>query len=110
MPSVSLKINDEVKQFEVQENELIWDELDRQGTKLPAGCLAGSCGTCRIQILEGEDNLSELRAVEKETIHHLKDQYKQKYGEDFIYGKTLRLSCRARIIGDVSITPFSERI
>ena len=110
MPTVSLKVNDEVKQFEVHENELIWDELDRQGTKLPAGCLAGSCGTCRIQILENPENLSELRAVEKETVHHIIDQYKQKYGDDFMEGKTLRLSCRARIAGDVSITPFKEKI
>ena len=110
MPTVSLKINDEVKQFEVHENELIWDELDRLGTKLPAGCLAGSCGTCRIQVLEGPENLSEPRAVEKETVHHLEERYKEKYGDDFMKGKSIRLSCRARITGDVSITPFKEKI
>ncbi|RLA67037.1 MAG: hypothetical protein DRQ88_04605 [Epsilonproteobacteria bacterium] len=110
MPNVSLKNNNEVKLFEVHENELIWDELDRLGTKLPAGCLAGSCGTCRIEVLEGAQNLSPLSVVEKETVHHLEEQYKKIYGEDFLKGKTLRLSCRARVTGDISITPFKEKI
>ena len=110
MHTVSLVDEKEEKKFQVNDGELIWDELDRLGTKLPAGCLAGSCGTCRINVLEGENNLVPKGAVETETVNHLIDQYKKKYGEDFIKGKTIRLACRARIKGSLKFTPLKEKI
>lgn len=110
MPTVSLVTEKEEKKFEVQDGELIWDELDRLGTKLPAGCLAGSCGTCRINVLEGSDSLVPKGAIETETVNHLMDQYKKKYGEDFLKDKTIRLACRARIKGNLKITPLKEKI
>lgn len=100
----------EEKKFEVNEGELIWDELERLGTKLPAGCLAGSCGTCRINVLQGEKNLAPKGAIETETVNHLMDQYKKKYGEDFLKDKNIRLACRARIKGNIKITPLKEKI
>jgi ferredoxin len=110
MPTVSLITENEEKKFEVKDGELIWDELDRLGTKLPAGCLAGSCGTCRINVLEGEDSLAPKGAIETETVNHLMDQYKKKYGEDFLRDKTIRLACRARIKGSLKFTPLKEKI
>jgi len=107
---VSLITEKEEKKFEVNDGELIWDELDRLGTKLPAGCLAGSCGTCRINILEGEECLTPKGAVETETVNHLMDQYKKKYGEDFLKGKTIRLACRARIKGDLKFKCLADKI
>jgi ferredoxin len=110
MPTVSLITENEEKKFEVKDGELIWDELERLGTKLPAGCLAGSCGTCRINVLEGEDSLAPKGAIETETVNHLMDQYKKKYGEDFLRDKTIRLACRARIKGSLKFTPLKEKI
>jgi ferredoxin len=110
MHIVSLVTEKEEKKFEVNEGELIWDELERQGTKLPAGCLAGSCGTCRINVLEGADSLAPKGAIETETVNHLMDQYKKKYGEEFLKDKNIRLACRARIKGSLKITPLKEKI
>ena len=110
MPTVSLVTENEEKTFEVKDGELIWDELDRLGTKLPAGCLAGSCGTCRINVLEGEGNLTPKGAVETETVNHLMDQFKKKYGEDFLKDKSIRLACRARIKGNIKIAPLKDKI
>ena len=33
---------------------------------VPFGCQSGLCGTCKIDILEGAENLSELNQEEKE--------------------------------------------
>jgi len=110
MHIVSLITENGEKQFEVSDGELVWDELDRLGTKLPAGCLAGSCGTCRINVLEGENSLAPKGAVETETVAHLMEQYKKKYGEDFLKDKNIRLACRARIKGNLKITPIKEKI
>ncbi len=110
MHTVSLVTEKEEKKFEVNEGELIWDELERQGTKLPAGCLAGSCGTCRINVLEGADSLAPKGAIETETTNHLMDQYRKKYGEEFLKDKNIRLACRARIKGSIKITPLKEKI
>lgn len=114
MPTVSVVSYDEqgnliageVKEIEVNEGEILFDELERQGEHLPHGCLAGSCGSCRIQVLEGEDNLAPVGAIEQDTLSHLKQTYCQKYGEEFLKNKTIRLSCRAKVNGNVKIAPI----
>lgn len=93
-----------IEEFEVQTGEVLFDELDAQGKTLPHGCLAGSCGSCRIEIIEGEQNLNPPGAIEADTIKALKESYTQKYGAEFIADKTLRLSCRARVNGNVKIS------
>jgi len=107
MPKVSLEENDSASKYEVEEDEIIYHALERQGKKLPHGCLAGSCGSCRIIVIEGENNLKEPGYIESDTIRHLKETYNEKYGEDFLKNKTIRLSCRARIKkNDVLIKPL----
>ena len=53
--------------------------------RVPFGCKEGICGTCMIDILEGEDNLSELTEPEKNLMrdkkHRLACQCKIKKGE-----------------------------
>ncbi|MDD0854417.1 2Fe-2S iron-sulfur cluster-binding protein [Halobacteriovorax sp. GB3] len=109
MPNVSIVeldddaniCNDEEKCFKINENQVIYDELEMQGEKLPHGCLAGSCGTCRILVLEGAENLKEPSYIEKDTIEHIKESYKAERGEEFLEKGEIRLSCRARILGNV---------
>lgn len=52
---------------------------------VPFGCEEGICGTCMIDVLEGEDNLSELTEQEKDLMrdkkHRLACQCKIKKGE-----------------------------
>lgn len=116
MPIVSIIVpkedgstcNDEEKSFEVEENGVIYDELEAQGHKLPHGCLSGSCGTCRVLVIEGQENLKEPSFIEKDTLHSICESYRKEKGEDFLKGKTIRLSCRARVIGDIKICPLKK--
>lgn len=99
MPTVLVKPlspNEKELKFEVESGRLLYDELERQGFILPHGCLAGSCGSCRIEILEGAQNLSNPGAVESDTISHLSGNYSP--------NKIIRLSCRAKVNGDITIS------
>lgn len=83
--------------YKVNLNQILYDELERQGLVLPHGCLAGSCGSCRIHVDKGIENLSPMGVVETDTVESIKNSYP---------GKTVRLSCRAKVLGDVEITPL----
>lgn len=99
MPTVLVKPispNEKELKFEVESGRLLYDELERQGFILPHGCLAGSCGSCRIEILKGAENLSNAGAVESDTIAHIKENYP--------VNKIIRLSCRAKVNGDITIS------
>ena len=87
MPTVLVKD----KTFEVKSGEKLYDELEKQGYILPHGCLAGSCGACRIEIISGAENLSTPSAVELDTLLHLHNG-----------NPKLRLSCRAKVLGDIA--------
>lgn len=112
MPSVSICEKDEENSSEkcvsLENQCVLFDGLDNQGITLPHGCLAGSCGSCRIEVLEGEENLSPPSAVERDTLSHIRDEYEEKYGKEFLEGKTIRLSCRAKILGNVKIRPLKK--
>ncbi|MBD65164.1 MAG: hypothetical protein CME62_08155 [Halobacteriovoraceae bacterium] len=101
MPTVSIKnLNESVT---TENNKTIFDALEEENIELSHGCLAGSCGACRVFILEGAENLSEPSEVESNTLASLMANYKRIHGEDFFEGKTLRLACRAKIKGDITI-------
>ena len=84
-------------EYKVNVNQILYDELDRQGLQLPHGCLAGPCGSCRIHVIKGIENLSPMGVVEADTVQHLQSEYP---------GKTIRLACRAKVLGDIEIIPF----
>lgn len=86
-----------VRKFNVNLSAILYDELERQGLVLPHGCLAGSCGSCRIHVTKGIENLSPMGPVEQDTVDHIKGSYP---------GKEVRLSCRAKVLGDVTIAPL----
>jgi ferredoxin len=104
MPRVSIEGLDKV--FDVNEAEILYDSLYDRGHELPHGCLAGSCGACRIEILSGSENLQPAGVIEKNTLEAIREEYTQKNGPDSIKGKEIRLSCRAKVLGDVKIKPF----
>jgi ferredoxin len=116
MPTVSLVVPkpdaddqfDLVTTHKVEDGNVLFEALEEQGTILPHGCLAGSCGSCRIEIIAGPENLSPLSAIETDTIEYLEKSYRERFGEEFLKGKTLRLSCRTRVKGDVSICKVRE--
>ena len=58
--------------------------------EVPFGCTQGYCGTCKIDILEGKDNLGPLTKEEEEMERD----------------RTHRLACQAKILhGTVLIKP-----
>jgi ferredoxin len=104
MPIVSIEGDD--KEYEVAESEVLFDALDNQGLKLPHGCLAGSCGACRIEILEGKENLKAPSRIEQDTIASIKANYVRLNGEEALGDREVRLACRARVLGDVKFKRF----
>jgi len=71
------------KSIELKKDEPIRNAIEKLG--VPFGCEEGICGTCMIDILEGEDNLSDLTEAEKDLMrdkkHRLACQCKIKKGE-----------------------------
>ena len=67
----------------VNDGERIEESCEKLG--VPFSCTNGICGTCMIDIIEGEDNLSELTEQEddlgRERKHRLACQCKIKGGE-----------------------------
>jgi ferredoxin len=104
MPRVS--IADTSKTFEVNEGEILYHSLSEQGEDLPHGCLSGSCGACRIEVLSGKENLHPPSVIELNTINSLRDEFRQTIGEQFNENCEIRLSCRAKIQGDVVFRPL----
>lgn len=96
MPKVSMIDTQQV--FEIEENSIIHDALEAQGCTLPHGCLSGSCGACRIEVIN-PSALSPIGAVEQNTIEALNEERKTKG----LIPITIRLSCRAKILSDVKI-------
>ena len=104
MPTVLLFSPNEIDQeFNVKEGKILFDELELQGLILPHGCLAGSCGSCRIEIINGAENLSAIGAVEADTIESIKKTYYEADPRELTLNKKIRLSCRARVMGDIKI-------
>jgi ferredoxin len=54
---------------------------------IASGCSDSSCGTCRVEVLEGGDNISGSDARERATL------------KENGYPSTLRLACRAELVG-----------
>ena len=71
------------KSEKVAEGELIRPAAEKLG--IPFGCEEGICGTCMIDIIEGEENLSELTEAEKDLMrdgkHRLACQCRMKKGD-----------------------------
>lgn len=55
-----------------------------------------NCTTCRIKVEEGMDNLSEMKDDEKNTLRRFQ-------GDEILEGP-FRLSCQAKVHGDIKIS------
>lgn len=107
MPRVS--ISDISRTVEIATESIIYDALADKGIELPHGCLSGSCGACRIHVELGIENLTPAGAIESNTIEAIHEEYRKTQSADFLVGKNIRLSCRARILGDVTILPLARK-
>jgi len=79
-----LKIKD--KEFELEKGKSIKDSCEKAG--IPFGCEDGNCGTCMIEVREGQNLLCEINDKERSL------------GID---DKSLRLACQCTIKNDKNI-------
>lgn len=77
--------------FEVPDGTTILVAAVRNGVALRHDCTEAICGTDRVRILEGLDNLSPVGDNEELTLEMLDSNPDQ------------RLGCVARILGDVTV-------
>lgn len=89
---------------EADENQTIYEAFEKNGLELPHGCLAGSCGACRINVTNGATNLKPAGAIESDTVNFIKTNLAQRTGDQSILQQEVRLSCRAKFTGDVTFT------
>ena len=75
-----LKADDD--EIEIKDGEAIKDAAEQLG--VPFSCTEGTCGTCMIDVVEGEENLSNLTQEEeymdRDKKHRLACQCKIKEG------------------------------
>ena len=80
------KIKTATEERELKQGDSLTEVCEDLG--VPFGCTEGICGSCRIEILEGEGNLTDLTEEEK----------------TFNMDKKTRLACQCKIKnGDVKI-------
>lgn len=91
MPHVSVEKGGTVHHFEVEEGANLLLEATLRSVSVPFYCTTGRCGTCRVQVMEGQDHLSACSELE---IYRLGD-------EETASG--IRLACQVYIFGDVKV-------
>jgi ferredoxin len=104
MHTVLIRINNEQKSLEVENESTIFDGCQQAGIELPHGCLAGSCGACKIEVLDGAENLKEPSVIEANTLESIRARFLELFPEK--KGITIRLGCRAKVLGPIEVTPL----
>lgn len=78
--------------LEVEAGTLLMEALLKAGLPVASSCHGdGICGKCRIQIVSGAENLTQINAIE--TI--VRDRLR--------VPKEFRISCQTRVMGDITI-------
>ena len=96
MPTVRFQLADgEISEVECQAGEPLFVIGQRAKIPIDTACVGkGTCGLCRVRVVDGESHLSEVSDVE---IKHLGNVY---------YLTKVRLSCQAVITGGtVTVEP-----
>ncbi len=75
-------------EVEVDEGITFLDLAQEVDCDITFGCRSGTCGTCRIRVVEGAEHLSPMSRDEKTFL------------EGFGAGPQERLACQCRIEGD----------
>lgn len=96
------------EELELPEGQILYTALEEKGIELRHGCLAGSCGTCKINILDCNAGLNQPGAIESNTIQSLYEDLENYIPRDQLEKLNLRLACRAKIAGDFSFEQFKK--
>ncbi|MBI2520003.1 MAG: (2Fe-2S)-binding protein [Bdellovibrio sp.] len=105
MPTVSLVSSkkdpaEDPIQCTIDKGQTIYDGFIQHGHELPHGCLAGSCGSCKVEIISGMENLKPPGVIESDTIKSILGTCKKRPLNP------IRLACRAKVLGDVTLQVF----
>jgi ferredoxin len=90
MPKIFF-ITDKIE-LDVAKGTSLQDAVKQSGATLPFGCRLGSCGTCRVLVEEGMENLNPMTSEENDLFESLTS-----------VGKTERLGCQLLVYGNVKI-------
>ena len=83
---------------QARDGESIFDVGKRLGITIETACVGkGTCGLCRVRILEGDQNLSPYSEIDEK---HLGNVYHLTH---------VRLSCQAKVFGDVVVELAPKR-
>ena len=98
MPKITFtNKNQETVTRELPEGKVLFDALEDNGIVLRHGCLSGSCGTCKINIIENPLGLAEPSPIEQNTLESIYATLKDLMPEEEVKKLNLRLACRAKI-------------
>lgn len=89
------------------------------GSYIAYSCREGECGTCLLQVIKGEENLSKPSELEKKALldrlREILDGWRNAptveamealiQRENFA-GKKIRLACQTQVFGDVTVAPL----
>ncbi|WP_075181172.1 YcbX family protein [Pantoea sp. 1.19] len=64
----TVRITFQGKTFHGNNQQILLDQLEMQGLRIPYSCRAGICGSCRLQLLAGEVTPLKQGAVEGESL------------------------------------------
>jgi ferredoxin len=66
---------------------------EKVGSGIIYGCRECDCGTCIMDVLSGDENLSEPSVLEDKVL------------KENLAGRHQRLACQAQVLGDVTVKP-----
>lgn len=81
-----------IPEIQVEAGAILMDALLAAGLPVASSCHGdGVCAKCRVEVLAGAENLSQIEPLEQTLIDRNR------------LPKTKRISCQARVLGDVTI-------
>ena len=91
-----IRFSKDIPELEVEEGSNLMQTLLRANIPVASSCYGkGICSKCRVQVLEGSENLNKETPLEQEL------KTKHKLASD------IRISCQCRVKGDIKIdTPY----
>lgn len=95
MPKITFLRSGEV--FEVPVGTSFLDFCQNHDVPHEFGCTAGSCGTCRLVLEQGGDNVQPLTEEEADTLFMVTEE------------EGARLGCQMIVNGDIALRPALDR-
>lgn len=98
MPQVEVIIGDQHHTFDVGEGDNLLFEAVARSIMIPFHCTSGRCGTCRVRVLKGGEELSDMG-----------DREEYRLGEEQVVAG-YRLACQLFVYGDVKVEVPQPRL